>query len=318
VPKIKLKNLLFGLKENWPLARETNFGLGGPARYFFRATSKADLLKALSVAKQLKIKTFVLGSGTNVAISDRGFSGLVIKFENQNPHQSFYLNKRLLIAEASVLLADLLKFSFKHDLAGLEKMAGIPGTLGGAIVGNAGAYGQMISDQVIWVEIFDGQKIRQVSKSTLKFNYRDSLFKQRPTWLVLRVAFKLLAGERKILQAESRKIIAIRNNKYPAGIKSAGSFFKNLPVTKIPNSVRKKIHTEKIKAGKIPAAYLLEQSNVGGMTVGGMAVSHFHHNFLINTGTGTYCDLRLLVRHLKKKVYRQFGLELEEEVRYIN
>jgi UDP-N-acetylmuramate dehydrogenase len=202
-------------------------------------------------------------------------------------------------------------------LAGLEKLTAIPGTVGGAIVGNAGAYGQAISDHLVWVEIFDGHKIRQVKKTALQFSYRDSLFKRRPDWLVLRAAWALPAGERKLLQAESRKIRTIRLGKYPSGILCAGSFFKNLPVSKVPKKVLKTIPPEKIVNGKIPAGYLLEQVHSGQMSVGGMAVASFHNNFLINTGFGTYYDLRRLANRLKTKVRKRFGLELEEEIRYI-
>lgn len=313
-----LKTLSPGLVENWPLSRETNFGLGGPARYFWRAETKADLLKALQTAKELKLKTLVIGSGTNLVVSDRGFVGLVIKFEHPgSPAKVIQIIGDQLVAPASVSLADLLKFSFTHNLAGLEKLSGIPGTLGGAIVGNAGAYGQSISDHLVSVEIFDGRRVRQMPKSALGFTYRDSILKRKQKWLVLSATFRLPAGDKKTLQAESKKIIKIRHSKYPAGIKSAGSFFKNLIVAKIPRPILRQIPPDKIINGKIPAGYLLEEVEAKNLAVGGIQVAPFHSNVLINTGTGTTRDLKRLVKKLKQLVWRRWQIELNEEIRYI-
>ncbi len=317
--KIKLIQFLPGLVENWPLAKETNFGLGGPARFFFRAKTKADLLAALTVSTKLKLKTLVIGSGTNLVVADRGFFGLVIKFEYQGPiSKVLQVTANHLVAEASISLMDLLKSSFNHNLAGLEKLSGIPGTLGGALVGNAGAYGQSISDHLVSVEIFDGRKICLVPKSALRFTYRDSLLKHKLNWLVLSATFVLPAGDKKLLQAESKKIIRIRNGKYPPGIKSAGSFFKNFLVTKIPKRILKNIPANKIINGKIPTGYLLEDIGVKTLAVGGIQVAPFHANFLLNTGAGTTRQLKKLVQKLKQRTRSRFGLELEEEIRYID
>jgi UDP-N-acetylmuramate dehydrogenase len=316
--KPTLSALLPGLEENFALAPETYFHLGGPARYFWRAKTKADFLVALKAAQALKMPVLVLGSASNVAISDKGFKGLVIKLENLKPSRSAcQLLGETLVCEANIPLAYLVDFSLRRGLAGLEALSGIPGTVGGAIVGNAGAYGRSISDSLVWIEIYDGKKVRRLTKAQGHFKYRHSLFKERRDYLVLAVAFKLESGDRRHLLAEAKRIKTIRAGKYPDGLYCAGSFFKNVLLKNLPAQTKALIPQAKIIEGKVPAGFLLDSSGAADQKQGGMEVATFHRNFLINTGLGTFADLQILAKRLKTLVRRRFGIELEEEIRYI-
>ena len=306
-----------GLRHGEKLSQHTYFALGGPAQYFLSVARSQDLLPVLAEAQKNKIPTLVLGGGSNVAMADKGWSGLVIKFENKKPTKKDCLLKNgEVVCEASVPLAYLINFSIKQSLAGLEKMSGIPGGVGGAIIGNAGAYGTSISDQLVWVEIFDGRKVRRLTKAQCRFAYRDSIFKRKP-WLVLRAGFNLPEGDRQELRLTSKKIIKIRHSKYPAGLLCPGSFFKNIPVEKIAKKILAKIDQTKVIEGKLPVAVLLDAVGAKGERVGGVAVSDFHSNFIINTGRGKQAEVKKLAAKLKAKVRKKFDIELVEEVRYI-
>ena len=312
-----LDKILPQIKKGVCLAEKTYFQLGGPTRYFLETNNVKELIEAVKTAKHLKIPALVLGGGSNVAVADRGWSGLVVKFHHQKPRaKTCQLVGREFICEASAPLAYLVRQSIRHRLAGLEKLAGIPGCVSGALVGNAGAYGVAISDHLAWVEIFDGQKIRRVDRTACHFGYRDSIFKHRP-WVVLRAGFILPKGDQKILLAEARKIIKIRAGKYPVDLKCPGSFFKNIPVQKLTKKVLAQIDQAKIIEGKLPVAFLLESVGAKGERVGDMAVSDFHANFILNLGRGKFSDLKKLVAKLKVKVKKKFGIVLAEEVRYI-
>ena len=219
-------------------------------------------------------------------------------------------------APASLPLADLIQSSLHHSLAGLEALSGIPGTVGGAVAGNAGAYGQAISDKLVKVEVFNvaaGEE-KWLSKNECAFAYRDSIFKQQEL-VILRAVFELAPGDRQVLQTRASEIIKTRENKYQPGLKCPGRFFKNVLVKNAGDSVLT-IDTSKIIDGKIPAGYLLEEVGARGMRRGGIYVASFHGNLLINDGSGTCAEVVGLATELKKLVQEKFGIKLEEEVRY--
>lgn len=289
-------------QKNFPLATITTFRLGGPAKFYAQALYPEEVVASFLVAQSLGLKFCLIGGGSNCVFADEGFSGLVINWQiNRRRSIDLIINNNQVIASAGLKLSSLVKIAIDNNLAGLEKLTGIPGTVGGAIVGNAGAYGQTISDRLLWVEIFDGQKIRKIFPTEGCFSYRDSIFKHRP-WIVLRAGWKFNFDKSGNLVKESRQIARLRYHKfgqyYPL---CAGSFFKNVFV----------------KGQKIPAAILIEQAKLTKLTQGGISLAPWHHNFLINDGTGTTADLRKLTKRLKKIVHRKLGIELEEEVRFI-
>ena len=222
-----IQKLLPGVKKNILLKEHTTFRIGGPAKYFFAAKTKKDLIKAISVAKKLKLPFFVLGGGSNLLVSDKGFKGLVIKNETRN----FEIKKEKIIAESGIILNTLIKAAIKSGLSGLEKGSGIPGTLGGAVFGNAGwpKGDWAIGDSVEKAELLmPNGKIKKVGRNWFSFGYRNSQLKkikgEKP--IILEVVLKLKKGKRKDLGKKRLEILKIRTQKIPSGF-SAGSIFKN-------------------------------------------------------------------------------------------
>ena len=298
------------LQENFLLSKITTFQLGGPAKFYLKVRTPEEAVAAILIAQDKKIKHYLVGGGSNIVFKDEGFAGLIIHWQitkSRRADTEIKIDEGEVIVSAGIKLANLIKIANKNNLAGLEKLAGIPGQVGGAVVGNAGAYGQTISDHLRWVEIFDGEKISRLNKKNCQFNYRDSIFRHQ-NWLVLSVAFKLkrmnstnsLQGAQDLIK-ESQKIIKIRWAKFGQQPICAGSFFKNV-----------------YKNGEqIPTASLIEQAGAINFKCGGIRVAPWHHNFLINDGTGTTCDLQKLVKQIKKVIHQKLGIELEEEVRFV-
>lgn len=323
-------------KRKVSLAALTTFQVGtGRADYCVEVSRSTDLVRIVRLARELKIPFRVIAGGSNIVFGDQDYHGLLVRFlasrkngkNNLEAKISSELeklknkNKKLrtvITAPASLPLADLIKHSIKHSLAGLEALSGIPGTVGGALAGNAGAYGQSISDKLTEVEVFDGKKIRWIKKSACQFAYRNSAFKhEKRGWLILRARFNLKSGEKKILLQKSREIIKIRSAKYKPGLKCPGSFFKNVLVEDISKQALGKIDKTKIRDGKIPAGYLLEEVGACGLKQGKIAVASFHGNLLYNRGGGKTKDVKILAEKLKKLVWKKFRIKLEEEVKYL-
>lgn len=316
----KLKKAFPGIKLNFPIKTVTTFGVGGRVAGYWRVDSPEALMEAVRVANNNKIKYVVLAGGSNVVFGDKKLNKLVIHYHT--PEAACLVGKDTICCNAGLPLAALINSAIDAGLAGIETLSGIPGTVGGAIVGNAGAYGQCISDHLTAIEIFDptakskNKQHRVLTKTEGKFAYRDSIFKKKP-WLVLRANFQLVRGDREALRAKSQEIIALREKKYPPGLKCPGSFFKNILVKKTTKSVLKKIDQTKVIEGKIPSGYLLESVGAKGMKLGGAFVAPVHGNLIINNGRAKYADVKKLADTLRRKVKKQFGIVLEEEVRYV-
>ena len=306
--------MMIRVRINIALASYTTFGVGGRARYFISVSNSAKLIEAVRLAAEKKWPYFLIAGGSNVVFGDKTFSGLVIHFK---PKASLCRGQGdALTCLANLPLKHLIKTAIKSGLAGLETLSGIPGTVGGAIVGNAGAYGQTISDCLTRVEIFDGQKIKWLKKNQCQFVYRDSIFKSKD-WLILRTQFRLAKGDRKALAKKAHEIIKIRSEKYDPSLRCPGSFFKNVLIKDISSRAKKLIDQSKVRDGKIPTGYLLEAVGAKGMRHGGIYIADFHGNLLINDGHGTYRDVIILTTKLKKLVKNKFGITLEEEVQYM-
>lgn len=313
------------LRTDVALAPLTTFGVGGQARWFVSVSNSAELREAVRLAKQKKGPYHLIAGGSNVVFGDKTFPGLVIHFTPKaSPYQRQCQRQgATLTCAANFPLAQLIKTAISHSLAGLETLSGIPGTVGGAIVGNAGAYGQCISDHLVRAQILNVRNVRRqtsniqwLSRKQCLFAYRESIFKQCD-WLVLRAEFKLKKGDKKQLAAKAREIIKIRAKKYKPGLRCPGSFFKNVLMSEAPKRALKLIDPTKIIEEKIPAGYLLEQVGAKGLRRGGVRVADFHGNLLINAGRATYRDVRALAALLKRRVQKKFGLRLKEEIRYM-
>lgn len=305
------------LKSNFPLSKITSFKLGGPAKFYFKANSPEEVLAGVVSAQEKNIPYLLVAGGTNTVFSDKGFDGLIIHFHQSKFKDSdFEIKNNKIIVSASVILFDLVKKLAEEGLSGLEKLSAIPGCVGGAIVGNAGAYGQYVGELVDWVEIFDGQIVRKIKKTDCNFGYRHSIFKEK-NWLVLRVCLKLKKSNKDKLTKEVKDIAKTRWQKFGAHPVCAGSFFKNVDQKKVTKDVLVQIDCSQFPDDKIPAGYLIGESIKNKLKMGGISIAPFHNNFLINDGTGKTKDLVKLAEKIKSLVKQKFGIELEEEVRYI-
>jgi UDP-N-acetylmuramate dehydrogenase len=304
------------IKTNFPLSSTTSFKLGGSAKFYLQTSTPEEVLAGILTAKERKLKYLILGGGNNVVFSDKGFDGLVIHFTGAKltPKNFEVVNYKVTLS-AGLNWHEVVKKLASLGLAGTEKMSAIPGNVGGLVVGDAEAYGQSIGDLVDWVEIFDGEEIKKVKKDDCKFGYRDSIFK-RKNWLILRVCLKLKSGDKAKLQKEVKDISKLRWAKFGEHPVCAGSFFKNVEIKKVSKKTLAKIDQSKIVNGKIPAGYLIGES-VPKLKIGDIYMSEFHNNFLMNKGAGKTSDLIKLASKIKQAVKKKFGIELEEEVRYI-
>ncbi len=290
----------------------TTFRIGGPARYFYEARTVDSLIRAVEAARKSDIPFFILGGGSNILVSDEGFDGLVVKNQISNVE----IQNKMVAAGGGALLSKVVADSIEAGLTGLEWAAGIPGTVGGAIRGNAGAYGSFISDAVEEVTILDDEGVLgTLTASDCEFGYRDSIFKCRP-WITLSATFRLSKGERERTQEQITAYLADRDRRIPP-YPSAGCVFKNLRVRDLKPEISDKIPREIIKEGMVPAWYLIDQCGLKGKRIGGAQISDRHANFIINLGGAKAADVLALINLCKEKVREQFEVELEEEIRCV-
>lgn len=306
------------IQENVDIRPHTTFEVGGMVRYFVEVDGSEELIEAIKFAKKSKIPYKIIAGGSNLVFGDGVLEIMIIKLlapDDIANHIRFDESNGV-VCDASVRLMDFINWSISQGLSGLESLSGIPGSVGGAIVGNAGAYGQTISGPLVSVEVLDGENIINLSKEECGFKYRDSIFKSRP-WIVLSARYVFTSADTEILQKKSREIIETRNKKYAPGIKCPGSFFKNILIEAIPPESLKLLPKDRDTYGKVVAGYLLDQVGAKGMKEGGVEIADFHGNLLMNTGGATFRDVMVLAEKLKKMVKEKFGIELEEEVRYV-
>src|SRR5262245_25992316 len=296
-----------------PLSRYTRFGIGGPADLYAETGSAEAFIAAWHEAQSSGIPTVVIGGGTNLIVSDDGFRGIVLRFRAD---RLMAAGDRV-YAEAGAVLQDLVDFTIDHGLKGLETLAGIPGSVGAAVYGNAGAYGHAIAERVVSVRFFDGCAIRVFRNPECEFHYRESVFKRHKDWIIFSTDLRLDPDDAASLRATADGIVKVRNEKFPVTMKCAGSIFKNLLLDELPPAVAIQVPAAVIREGKIPAAWFLEQVGAKGFQNGGIEVANYHANLIYNTGSGTAAELCTVIRELKRRVWERFELDLEEEVQYV-
>lgn len=291
-----LEHLGAAPSRNVPLSALSSFGIGGPADLFFEALTEEDLVKAISLAFAEKYPFYVIGGGYNLLFDDAGYRGLIVR----NRLEGIRQDGQCLNVLSGTSLSCVLNESVAAGLTGLEFLAGIPGTVGGAICGNAGAYGWSIGDVLRWATVLrpDGER-KTVARENLGFGYRDSVLKKE-TGIVLKATLLCSPGDRRESEARIKEILGKRWAKHPPhGTACAGSYFKNSCST---------------SGARVAAGQLLEQAGARGMSVGDAAVSEVHCNFIVNRGNAKAADVLRLAEELKDKVFRTFGVRLEEEV----
>lgn len=279
------------IQENIKLAPYTTFKIGGFASYFVEVKTKEEILEVLEFNQKNNLKYFVLCGGSNVLFSDEGFDGLIIKLRLTD----LKIEKDIICAEAGVKLMSLINFGLKNNLTGLEFLAGVPGEVGGAVRGNAGAFGKEINKYLEKVEIIRDGKIIELEKNEIKFSYRYSIFKKNKD-IILASYFKLEKGDVDEARKEIEKNINYRKEKHPWE-PSAGSIFKN------PK------HLIDLPAGK-----LIDGAGLKGYKIGQAQISEKHANFIINLGGAKASDVKKLIELAKEKVRDKYKIELKEEV----
>ena len=301
------------ISEGALLSRRTRFGIGGPADLYVETSKERSFMEGLRTVRASGHAYTVIGDGTNLIVADGGFRGIVLRFTADAIRKTGLCVE----ADAGAELQHLVDYCIDHGLKGIETMTGIPGSVGAAVYGNAGAYGHSIQERVESVRYFDGEAVRLAENSECEFAYRESAFKRHKEWVVLSARLRLDPAEASELTAIADGILKIRNDKYPPSMRCAGSIFKNLLLNQISEPLRSQIPAGVIREGKVPAAYFLDVAGAKGMKDGDIHVADYHANLIYNAGAGTARQVQAVIQTLKAGVLERFGLELEEEVQYL-
>ena len=293
----------------------TTLQIGGPVKEFYTAETEQELINYVSMALEKKLPYLVIGGGSNLLVSDNGFEGVVIKNQIKGRH----ILGNNLVVKSGEILQNIVDFANESGFSGLESLAGIPGTIGGAVYGNAGAYGQTISDHLISVKYFNPKEYGESSmlKEDCGFAYRDSVFKKTKN-IILEITISLNPADPEQLKQFSLEITKKREVKYPPGIKCPGSFFKNIIASELPAKVLEGIPEDRIVYGKVPAGALLELVGAKGDQRGEIEIAPYHANLFINRGNGKASDFYNLAKEYFDKVKEKFWIELEPEVQFVN
>ncbi len=288
----ELKSIVKGkLLENEPMSKHTTYGIGGPAMAYITPKDRFDLSNILKFSTKNEIPVYFVGTGSNLLVADNGIEGIVL-----TPAKSLKqleIKKNRVVAESGVMLGKLVKECIKHNLTGLESLIGVPGTLGGALVMNAGAFGGEISNFLESVDIMTmSGEINTFSNSDIDFSYRFSSFKKDEFILLAR--FKLQTEVPEIINHKKLKASSGRKTNQPLRYRSAGSVFKN--------------HKD------YAAGYLIDNAGLKGTKIGDAEISTHHANFFINHGNASASDISALIRIAREAVLKKFDIELELEI----
>ena len=288
----ELKSIVKGkLLENEPMSKHTTYGIGGPAMAYITPKDRFDLSNILKFSTKNEIPVYFVGTGSNLLVADNGIEGIVL-----TPAKSLKqleIKKNWVVAESGVMLGKLVKECIKHNLTGLESLIGVPGTLGGALVMNAGAFGGEISNFLDSVDIMTmSGEINTFSNSDIDFSYRFSSFKKDEFILLAR--FKLQTEVPEIINHKKLKASSGRKTNQPLRYRSAGSVFKN--------------HKD------YAAGYLIDNAGLKGTKIGDAEISTHHANFFINHGNASASDISALIRIAREAVLKKFDIELELEI----
>lgn len=308
------------IKEYEPLSAHTAFRIGGPARFFIEAATADDFLEALGAAGESGLPFYILGAGSNVLVSDKGFPGTVI--HPRGGEIAFDGNRARV--SSGVPMARVVAESLAKNLRGFEWAIGVPGTIGGSVVGNAGCFGSETKDFLVSARVFNvvSGKIEEWPKEALEFGYRDSILKRRSEIVVLDALFEFKPGSAAEGMALVRDYTRRRIKSQDIGARSAGCAFKNIPWS------RRDVDAERILArfpelaefrdkSAIPAGFLIDRAGLKGRRAGSARISERHGNFIMNAGGATAEEVLILIGIAKEYVHRKFGLLLEEEIRYV-
>ncbi|WMC91505.1 UDP-N-acetylmuramate dehydrogenase [Kineothrix sp. MB12-C1] len=278
-----------------PMSKHTTFRVGGNAKCLIKITRKEQLLKLVPILQATGQDYFILGNGSNLLVGDKGYSGIIVKLGSEMGDIS--IEGERLRAPAGILISKAAKVALEYELTGMEFASGIPGTVGGGIVMNAGAYGGEMSNIIESVEVMNlSGEILVLDNNTMEFGYRTSVIKNRP-FIVTEAVFKLTKGNKEEIRSKMEELAVSRREKQPLEYGSAGSTFKR---------------PEGNFAGK-----LIMEAGLRGYTIGGAMVSDKHCGFIVNTGNACALDVRNLIEAVQERVKENSGIMLEREVIYL-
>jgi len=308
-----------------PLSKHSTYKIGGPAKVLIMPQTDSDLEEAFRLVKKHALPYFILGGGSNVLLPDEGFDGVVIKPRNKE----LTIDGSKVTAGAGVVLAKLASESAKAGLTGLEWGIAVPGTVGGAVRGNAGAFGGEVKDTLVQAEVFDGEEVKTFTNEDLQFSYRSSRIKKEGDLIVINATFNLQAADTTITTAKVKELLDTKVTQQPMGEPCAGCLFKNIevepgttnlkpPSTGEPTEVFKnEVPEQFFEKGIVPAGWLIENAGLKGYEMDGIQISSKHANFLVNTGEGTAKAVKAMAKHIKAEVFKKYGVALEEEVQIV-
>ncbi|HBB38597.1 MAG TPA: UDP-N-acetylenolpyruvoylglucosamine reductase [Candidatus Magasanikbacteria bacterium] len=333
VPLLSMQDLYKKFKDygkvklNEPLAKHTTFKIGGPASFFVTVTETKKLVELLTLLDGKGIDYFIHGGGSNTLASDAGYVGVVVDIKTRNTE----VQEDVFIADAGCVTVAVAQKSMSAGLTGFEWGVGVPGTIGGAVRGNAGAMGGDMKKDILKVEVYKDGEVITMTNEECEFGYRDSVFKH-DGGVILRVYLQLKKAEPDAqLMKKALEHLQYRNSTQPQGFASSGCIFKN-PECGMSRKTGsrsagqnaecleklREIDAEKMeqfeKVGKISAGWLIEQAGLKGKKRGKVEISDKHGNFMLNTGGASADDVLGLIDEVKQEVYTRFGIELEEEV----
>lgn len=281
------------IKVNEPMSKHTSFKVGGNADYFVEAKTIEQVINVKKYAEENNIQLYVIGNGSNILVTDKGIRGIVLKINLQK----IEINEEVVIVGAGVKVMALAQRLLMEELSGFEELSGIPGTIGGAIRMNAGAYGKEIKDICVETTCLDeNNNIKILKNNEQDFSYRHSIFENKK-YIILETKLKLVKGKKEEIKEKMKEISTKRKEKQPWEYPSAGSTFKR-------------------KEGVITAK-LIDECGLKGYSIGGAEVSEKHAGFVVNKGNATTKDILDLIEYIKKKVYEKFNIEIEEEIEII-
>lgn len=314
------------IQQNIPLRDFCNYKIGGNASYFAQVDSVAELKLALEKWNEIKMdlpadirNIFILGSGTNVLIDDKGFEGLVIK----NNITGISLSGDIMTVGSGELMEYLVLEASSMALSGFEWAGGLPGTVGGAIRGNAGAFGGEIKDNLVSVKSINIETLEEKERQNknLKFGYRDSIFKSGDgrSEIITQASFALKQGDKEEIKTKTQERVDHRISRHPLEFPNIGSTFKNIELKDIPDQYKDefKAYIKDDPFPIVPVAKILSIAGLKGKRVGGAMISEKHPNFIVNIDHATSFDVKTLIQQVKEDLKSRYGLNLEEEIMYL-
>ncbi|MFA5211002.1 MAG: UDP-N-acetylmuramate dehydrogenase [Patescibacteria group bacterium] len=304
------------VKANESLAKHCSFKVGGIAKYFISVNNIKFLEELLKFLDAEGIKYIIIGGGTNLLFSDNDFEGVVI-FNACNAKEISVEDPEVLIVESGCLNSEIAQFALKNSLSGFEWGIGVPGTIGGAVRGNAGLPEAEIKDSLQKVLVYENGEILEYDSAACVFSYRNSIFKKNKA-IILQAWLKLKKTDGSVIQKKTFDLLSKRTNSQPQGFPTAGCTFKNVSIDFFSEEVLDLIPQNFVESGKVPAGWLIDSCGLKDFTVGGAKVSDKHANFILNFSSAKAIDILNLIEQIKEKVYNKYKVLLEEEIQLIN